>query len=104
MSKPADQEPACTDVIVEACTHCKNKGCCREFLVYLSPSERLRLKNHEDYLQNIDPDALAFLAKRENGDCYYLTPKGCSIWPSRPSACREYSCQEQDILKVSIKL
>ncbi|KYZ75795.1 hypothetical protein AXX12_11390 [Anaerosporomusa subterranea] len=104
MSKSADQEPACTDVIVEACTSCKNKDCCKEFLVYLSPSERLRLKNHEDYSQSIDPDALAFLAKRENGECYYLTSTGCSIWSRRPSACREYSCQEHDFLQVSIKL
>jgi Fe-S-cluster containining protein len=104
MRQSVDNDSDCTDVIVEACTHCKHKDCCKDFLVYLSPSERLRLKNHVDYLPSIDPDALAFLAKRENGECYYLTPTGCSIWSSRPGACREYSCQEQDFLQVSIKL
>jgi Fe-S-cluster containining protein len=101
MSPALDKEPICTDVIVAECTTCKDKSCCKKFLVQLSASERLRFNTHKAYSRGDAPDAIAFLAKRENGDCYYLTPTGCSIWSSRPSACREYSCMEEDFLQLS---
>jgi Fe-S-cluster containining protein len=99
-----DEEWPCEDVIVEACNSCGDKACCKDFLVPLTPPEGLRLKTHDKYLRDGGPDITAFLAKKENSECYYLTPKGCSIWFSRPNACREYSCMEEEFLQVSIKL
>jgi Fe-S-cluster containining protein len=101
MSPALDKDSLCTDVIVEECTTCKDKACCKKFLVHLSASERLLFKTHDTYSRDGSPTAIAFLAKHENGDCYYLTPTGCSIWSSRPSACREYSCMEEDFLQLS---
>lgn len=33
------------------------------------------------------------LQHKENGDCHYLGPHGCSIWERRPSICREFDCR-----------
>lgn len=91
------------DVIVDACGSCIDKACCKEFLVPLTPPERIRLKTHDKLLRE-GPDMGAFLAKKENSECYYLTAEGCSIWCKRPNACREYSCLEEELLQISIKL
>lgn len=30
---------------------------------------------------------------KENGDCIYLTDKGCGIYSERPAVCRSYDCR-----------
>jgi len=100
----SDEDWPCEDVIVEACKNCHDKVCCAKFLVPLTPPERLRLKTHDKFLPGGGPEVTAFLAKKENDECYYLTSQGCSIWSSRPNACREYSCMEEEFLQISIKL
>ncbi|BBB90495.1 MAG TPA: YkgJ family cysteine cluster protein [Methylomusa anaerophila] len=100
----ADENWPCEDVIVEACKNCNDKACCKNFLVPLTPPERLRLKTYDKYLWEEGPDAFAILAKKENMECYYLTSQGCSIWSSRPNACREYSCVEESTFQISIRV
>ena len=104
MERLLDQEWPCEDVLVDACRNCDDKNCCKNFLVPLTPPERLRLKTHDILCRDGGSGMVAFLAKKENGECYYLTPNGCSIWCSRPNACREYSCMEEEFLQISIKL
>jgi Fe-S-cluster containining protein len=33
------------------------------------------------------------LEQRENGDCIYVGPFGCTIWDRRPTICREFDCR-----------
>lgn len=33
------------------------------------------------------------LAHKPNGDCYYLTEKGCGIHSIRPAQCRTFDCR-----------
>ena len=33
------------------------------------------------------------LDHKPNGDCIYLTEKGCGIWETRPQMCREMDCR-----------
>lgn len=35
-----------------------------------------------------------FLATRDNGDCVYLCSGGCSIYETRPNACRDFDCRD----------
>ena len=35
-----------------------------------------------------------FLATQPNGDCVYLCATGCSIYDSRPQACRDFDCRD----------
>lgn len=105
MESLVDDEWPCEDVIVEECKNCIEKTCCEKFLVPLTPPERLRLKTYDKCLPGGGPEITSsFLAKKENSECYYLTPQGCSIWSSRPNACREYSCMEEEFLQISVKL
>lgn len=34
------------------------------------------------------------LAHKQNGDCWYLTSKGCSIHGRAPHECREFDCRK----------
>lgn len=71
------------------CEPCNEKPCCKKFKVPLTPAESMRLKVDEEAWK----DKIAILAKKEDGSCYYLLENGrCSVWETRPAACREYSC------------
>lgn len=72
--------------VVMDCTGCKAKHCCKDFYVPLTPAEVNRLKTDQD-----DRDFI-MLKKKPNGECFYLTEEGCSIWTERPTVCREYCC------------
>ena len=37
---------------------------------------------------------VACLAKRPNGNCVYLKKGHCSIYPLRPTHCREFDCRD----------
>ncbi len=65
--------------------------CCKRFLVPLSPIETLKYKIGEY-------DDIPFLAKKEDGSCFYLKDGRCSIYNDRPIACREYSCENDEVI------
>jgi Fe-S-cluster containining protein len=35
----------------------------------------------------------AYIRKRKNGACVYLTKKGCAIYEDRPEVCRGFTCE-----------
>ena len=37
---------------------------------------------------------VVLLAQKPNGDCVYLRDTGCSIYDSRPKACRDFDCRD----------
>jgi Fe-S-cluster containining protein len=39
-------------------------------------------------------EGITVLNKRENGDCVYLGPQGCTIWGRHPKICRVFDCAE----------
>lgn len=34
------------------------------------------------------------LARKENGECIYLGPEGCTNYINRPAICREFDCRK----------
>ena len=79
--------------------------CCRDLNQFLTPYDILRLKNHlglssEEFLgqytsQHIGPESgLPIITFKVNHaqelKCPFVTPAGCSVYESRPSACRAY--------------
>ncbi len=34
-----------------------------------------------------------FLAMKDNKECVYLRPEGCSVYERRPKVCREFDCR-----------
>jgi hypothetical protein len=79
--------------------------CCRELELALTPYDVLRLRKatslhsarlHERYIIE-DQDSFApfpsfYLTMVDDGraSCVFVRPKGCSVYPHRPGACRSY--------------
>ena len=73
--------------------------CCRGpgRVLFLNPRQPLK---HLDVniITRYYPDSskkykLFVLKQKDNGDCIYITDKGCSIWDKRPEECRTYDCR-----------
>ncbi len=79
--------------------------CCRELDLALTPYDALRLKNNLDmhsggFLEKYviiewDPSQLfpvCYLTMVDDGkaSCVFVSGKGCSVYPDRPSSCRAY--------------
>lgn len=41
------------------------------------------------------------LKRKPNGDCTYLTDKGCAIWPNTPGVCRAFDCRKYVLLQLN---
>ena len=98
---------ALNDTFRFACSEqvpCYNE-CCQDLNQYLTPYDILRLKNHlelassiflERYTaQHTGPESgfpiITFKANHAQGlKCPFVTQAGCSVYESRPSACRAY--------------
>jgi Fe-S-cluster containining protein len=66
------------------CNGCK--ACCYS-LIILQPSD-----NPANYATEQLSNGHLALARRPNGECVYLGPKGCSIWPEHPTICKAFDC------------
>ena len=63
--------------------------CCRNQTIFLDPDECER-----GYEMSIRPDGAVTLCQQVTGDCIYLGPKGCLIYPLRPRVCRVFDCRQ----------
>ena len=48
-----------------------------------------------------DPDTgdpVFLLATKENGECIYLGPSGCTIYDRRPLLCRSFDCRKHYLI------
>jgi Fe-S-cluster containining protein len=69
-------------------------ACCRGELVVLFPEDGddpARLEHVE--LPGGELGPLLVLKHRENGDCVYLGPQGCTIHDRAPAVCRAFDCR-----------
>jgi Fe-S-cluster containining protein len=79
--------------------------CCRQLDLALTPYDVLRLKNHlgihsgsflEQYVivgleeGRVFPTCYLTMVDDGRASCVFVTPKGCSVYADRPSACRAY--------------
>ena len=81
--------------------------CCHKDAVRLLPGDS------QNYLIQHHPIILGAvaLAHKPNGDCVYLTDKGCSIHYRRPTMCREMDCRniaisftKKQLMRMNIKI
>jgi len=67
------------------CGNCR--ACCSSDRVMLGPSDDPRA-----YRWHVE-DGYAVLDRQSNGDCVYLTDRGCSMHDRAPSICRRFDCR-----------
>jgi Fe-S-cluster containining protein len=74
----------------------KCSECCKGSAVYLFPElgDKVWLYDTVEAFNPFTNRMGAMLDHRANGECGYLTEKGCGIWSMRPLLCRAYSCVE----------
>ena len=73
----------------------REKMCHQNILIPLSPSEAERFILDQSWKKK----GMIFLARKQSGECWYLTPEGCSIWEQRPKACRIRKMRNLDDLE-----
>jgi len=79
------------------CQNCKEKACCKQFIVPLTYEEHISGKYKID--PSYEKRGWIVLQRKPNGECIYFNSKGlCDIYEYRPEACREYSCVNDDRL------
>lgn len=88
------------------CRPCAN--CCTNVIIRVKEEDILRWKkeNRQDILlclEEISPGAV-FMIRKKNGECIFLTEKGCSIHSTRPKVCRDFPKNKAHAEKFSCKL
>ncbi|MFC1475456.1 YkgJ family cysteine cluster protein [Candidatus Zixiibacteriota bacterium] len=96
-----------TDKFLFACHQdvpCFN-DCCGDVNIFLTPYDIIRLKNHlgitsGEFLQKYTvspfdkkqkyPVVILKMQDNEKKNCFFVTAKGCSVYPDRPWSCRMY--------------
>ncbi len=51
-------------------------------------------KDDASQYETYSKDGKVYLAKKENDDCVYLGPNGCTIYERRPIVCRSFDCRD----------
>jgi hypothetical protein len=79
--------------------------CCGDVNIFLTPYDIIRLKNHlgissGEFLQKYAispfdkkqkyPVVVLKMQNNEKKNCFFVTDKGCSVYPDRPWSCRMY--------------
>jgi len=49
---------------------------------------------HEYFKGDEKTGPIYILKHKENGDCFYLGPEGCTIHERAPAICREFDCRK----------
>ena len=78
-------------------------SCCYDLNIFLTPYDVVRLKNRlkmssTEFLSKFTKMHIGYatglpvvtLKMREDGRCPFVTEKGCSVYPDRPTSCRLY--------------
>lgn len=85
-------KPAQTLRVGVPCGGCT--ACCRNELVVLYPEDGDDLRSFDyDEVEIEDGSKLAVVKQRENGDCVYLGPAGCTIHERAPLICQHFDCR-----------
>jgi len=91
------------------CIGCKGQ-CCKDIpthnlRMYVSQEEIYRIvkEGHTDFTDEkirIDEEKFGVLKVKDNGDCHFLTEKGCKLGNNRPLWCKLWICEKfKEVLK-----
>ena len=78
--------------------------CCKLFLINLNKEEYNSKKfrtefeefGHEENFQEAERSCSNVLKQKEDGSCFYLKDKKCSIHDNRPEVCRNFFCDSKE--------
>jgi Fe-S-cluster containining protein len=73
------------------CGNCQ--ACCRRERVVLATGFGDDPNKYWCDVELINDSPQYVLAHKPNGDCVYLTPKGCAIHDHAPYACQQFDCR-----------
>jgi hypothetical protein len=85
-----------TEVPCNTCTEC----CKSKQALVLHPAQGDDVASYQVRLAT-DPGTGAtvfLLATKENGECVYLGPTGCTIYERRPLLCRSFDCRKHYLM------
>lgn len=70
-------------------------ACCKRELIGLYPEQGDLAERYEtvDAVNPLTGRPFKALAQKPDGDCVYLTERGCSIHDKRPAICRAFDCR-----------
>jgi hypothetical protein len=88
------------------CWPCAN--CCTNVIIRIKAEEINRWKDENRYdillcLEEITEGAV-FVIRKKNGECIFLTEKGCSIHSTRPEVCRKFPMSKKHAEGFNCKL
>jgi hypothetical protein len=66
------------------CGSCR--ACCKQDRVVLTEAESARFQWHEELGERV-------LDRKTNGECVYLTDRGCSVHDAPPDICARFDCR-----------
>ena len=70
-------------------------ACCKRERVLLAPEHGDRIDDYDvTPTRPGDGNVRYMLRHKPNGDCHYLSPKGCTIHHMAPWACRQFDCRK----------
>jgi Fe-S-cluster containining protein len=81
-----------TEVLCNGCTEC----CRSKQALFLHPAQGDDVESYQVRVA-ADPETgnpVFLLATKENGECVYLGPTGCTIYHRRPLLCRSFDCRK----------
>ncbi len=85
-----------TEVACNGCTECCRSG----QALFLHPGQGDDVETYQTQV-TAHPDTGApifLLATKENGECVYLGPSGCTIYDRRPLLCRSFDCRKHYLI------
>ncbi|MDE3197709.1 MAG: YkgJ family cysteine cluster protein [Acidobacteriota bacterium] len=85
-----------TEVPCKGCTEC----CRHNSAVFLHPGEGDDVRSYQvRAIARPENGELVFLlATKENKECVYLGPDGCTIYERRPFLCRSFDCRKHYLI------
>ena len=66
------------------CGSCR--ACCKQDRIVLTEAESARFAWHQEGQDRV-------LDRKENGECIYLTARGCSVHDAPPDICQRFDCR-----------
>jgi Fe-S-cluster containining protein len=81
-------------------------ACCKRECILLLPEHGDDVSSYENIPAPLTDKAKEALGgaeyrsipQKENGDCFYLTATGCSIWERAPYLCRTFDCRRAALM------
>lgn len=73
--------------------------CCKLFLINLNEEEYRSRRYKSSFIEDFEEAELCganIIDQKDDDSCFYLKSGKCSIYETRPSSCRNFSCKSEN--------